>query len=68
MNYEIVTTKVEVYDNELKELLYDLELVDEKCFEINLIHNIFTQESLQDFIMSLTEAANQLCKKNNLKT
>jgi hypothetical protein len=68
MNYEIVTTKVEVYDNEVGDFLYELNLVDEVCFELNLKSNIFTQESLQDFIMSLTEASNQLCKKNNLKT
>jgi hypothetical protein len=67
MNYEIVTTKVEVYDNEIGEFLYELNLVDEVCFELNLKSNIFTQESLHDFIMSLFEATNQLCKKNNLK-
>jgi hypothetical protein len=68
MSYEIVTTKVEVYDNEIGEFLYDLQLADEVCFQLNLKSNIFTQESLNDFIMSLNEASNQLCKKTYLKS
>jgi hypothetical protein len=60
MKTQVLTTKVECYDEEMEDGIFVMEAVDEYCVEIKLTNTCYSEDSFKKLIEDLQAAFDKI--------